>query len=152
MTRYTDAIESGTVGLTSAQSTRSHVILDRLKRFTGGGNITWTGFFPYGATQIGATLNVLQNGSAATSDRMVISTSAGATPLITFTAFGSAGGRFSNTTVGLGTVAIVASAAWQVGPVVEGADVPFQVILSSVDSATDYGLSVTFRRPFTPGM
>lgn len=151
MTLYTDGIESGIKGITSAQSTRAHVICDRVKRFTGGGNITWSTLLPYGAIGITPTLYVLQNGSAATSDRMVISTSAGATTLATFTAFGSATGRFNATTAGLGTVVVVASASWQVGPAVEGSDVPLQVILSSVDSAADYGLIVSFRRPFLPG-
>lgn len=151
MTRYTDNIESGTLGLTSAQSTRAAVSLTRQRRFTGGGNQTWTGVFPYGATGFNANLYIMANGSATTSDRIVISTSAGSTTLCTFASMGSATGLLSGTTTGLGTKTVVASAAFNVGPNVEGADVPFQVILSSIDTATDYGLEMFFRRPFVPG-
>jgi len=151
MTLFGDGIESGILGLTSAQSTRGAVLLTRQRRFPGGGNQTWTGFFPYGSMGFNANLYIIQNGSAATSDRMTISTSAGSTPLCTFAAMGSAGGLLSGTTVGLGTKTVVASAAFQLGPNNEGADIPFQVVLSSVDTATDYGLVMSFRRPFKPG-
>jgi hypothetical protein len=154
MTRFTDGIESGFIGVTSAQSSRAGVLLSRQKRFTGGGNITWSSYFPAGAIGVTATLYVLANGSAATSDRLTIATSAGSTTLCTFTAFGSANGRFNMTTVGVGTVAVNVSASWQL-PGGSNPDpnafVPFTAILSSVDTATDYGLTISFRRPFEPG-
>lgn len=151
MTRFTDNVESGTLGLTSAQSTRASVLLTRQRRFTGGGNQTWTGFLPYGAMGLNASLFIMANGSATTSDRMVISTSAGSTPLVTFSSMGSATGLLTGTMVGLGVKTVVASAAFVIGPNIEGADVPFQVILSSTDTLTDYGLEIFFRRPFLQG-
>lgn len=150
MTRYSDPIESGIVGLTSATSTKAHVQLTRIRRFTGGGNQTWTGFFPYGSLAVDAKLYIAANGSTATSDRFTITTSAGGTTLGTITQIGSAIGVLRNTTTSLGVLSMVASACVAVGPNVVDADVPFQVILSSVDTATDYRLELTFTRPFSP--
>ena len=151
MTRYTDGLESGTLGITSAQSTRSSALMTRQFRFTGGGNQTRTGFLPYGAMGISSTLYILQNGSATTSDRFVVSTSTGATQLFNYTGIGSAQGLIAGNQAGQGVRTIIASACYQVGPNIEGADVPFQIVLSSTDTATDYGLFITFRRPFAPG-
>lgn len=160
MTRFTDSLESGYVGITSAASNRSGAIMARRKRFTGGGNITWTGQFPAGVEAVTATLHILANGSAATSDRLTLIASAGGggglaatTTLVTFSSFGSAVGRASATTAGLATVAVNVSGSWQVGSYSgdPNAFTPFTAILSSVDTATDYGLSITFRRPFKPG-
>lgn len=152
MTTYADGIESGLYGLTSAQSTRAGVVLSRRHRFVGGGNQTWSTMLPYGCTGINSSLYIMSVGSITTSDRIVISTSAGQTALMTYSSFGSATGLLSATTVGLGTRTINSvSAMWEAGPNVEGSDIPIQVILSSVDTATDYGLNLTFRRPFKPG-
>lgn len=152
MTLFGDGIESGIYGLTSAQGTRAHARLERYFRFTGGGNQTRTGFFPYGATGIRPSLHICTNGSTATSDRIVISTSAGATTLCTYSSFGSANGIAGTATiVSLATVTPIVSAMAVVGPNFEGADVPFQIILSSVDTATDYQLFIDFIRPFKPG-
>jgi hypothetical protein len=153
MTLVADGLESGIAGLTSAQSTRGGAILARQRLFTGGGNQTWDGFLPYDAVAVNAVVYIMSQGSAATSDRMVISTSAGTTPLITFSSMGSATGILAATAVGLGTRTVVASAAFRPAPATnpEGSNIPFQVILSSVDTATEYGLSVTFRRRFKPG-
>jgi len=95
----------------------------------------------------------MSQGSAATSDRFVVSLSAGATPLYTFASLGSATGVLEYTTTGLGTRTVVASAAFRPSPATNpaGADVPFQVILSSVDTATEYGLTIEYRRRFAPG-
>jgi len=153
MTLVADNLESGTLGLTSAQSTRAGVTLCRQRFFGGGGNQTWSGFLPYDALGVNASVYIMAQGSAATSDRMVLSTSAGTTALITFSSMGSATGLLSGTTTGLGVKTVVASAAFRPAPVSnpEGADIPFQVILSSVDTATEYGLEVFFRRRFKPG-
>lgn len=152
MTTFGDGIESGNYGLTSAQATRAHVTLRRYRRFIGGGNQTWTGFLPYGATGFTASLHINSQGSATTSDRIVISSSAGSTTLWTISSIGSANGILGSQTVaGLGTVTPVVSACAVVSPNVESADVPFQVILSSVDTATDYSLFLNFIRPFKPG-
>lgn len=152
MTLFADGIESGIQGLTSAQATRSHSLMRRYRRFTGGGNQTWTGFLPYGSIGLTCSLHINSNGSAATSDRITVTSSAGSTALWTFSSMGSANGILGNVTVaGLGTVAPIVSACAVVGPNIEGADVPFQAILSSTDTATDYSLFLTFIRPFKPG-
>lgn len=152
MTLFGDNIESGRIGLTSALGTRSAVRLERYHRFAGGGNQTWTGFLPYGTLGFNSVLYINSQGSGATTDRLTISTSGGATTLQTYTAFGSSQGILASSVVGLGTRTVVASACSQVGPNVEGADIPFQVILSSTDTATSYDLFMTFRRPFKPGI
>lgn len=152
MTLFGDGIESGLLGVTSAQGTRAHVPLNRYRRFTGGGNQTWTGLFPYGAYGFTASLRICTNGSTATSDRIVITTSAGSTTLWTISSMGSANGILGTATVAsLGTVTPIVSACAVLGPNVEGSDIPFQVILSSVDTATDYQLFLNFNRPFKPG-
>lgn len=153
MTLFNDGIESGITGLSSAQSTRAGTLMSRQRIFTGGGNQTWTGFLPYNAVGVNANLYIMAQGSAATTDRIVLSTSAGSTPLVTFASMGSATGLLMSTTTGLGTKTVVASAAFRPAPVSnpEGSDIPFQVILSSVDTATEYGLTINFRRRFAPG-
>lgn len=152
MTLYADGLESGIFGLTSAQATRAHVVMRRYRRFTGGGNQTWTGVLPYGATGLTATLHINSQGSATTSDRIVISSSAGSTTLWTFSSIGSANGIIGSQSVtSLGTSTPVVSACAVLGPNVESADIPFQAILSSVDTATDYSLFLQFIRPFKPG-
>lgn len=151
MTTFADGIESGTYGLTSAQATRAHTTLRRYRRFVNGGNQTWTGFFPYGAIGLTASLHINSQGSATTSDRITITASAGSTTLWTISSMGSANGILGTATVaGLGTVTPIVSACAVLGPNVEGSDVPFQVILSSVDTATDYSLFLNFIRPFRP--
>jgi hypothetical protein len=153
MTLVADNLESGITGLSSAQSTRAGVILSRQRLFTGGGNQTWTGFLPYDTVGVNASVYIMSQGSAATSDAMTITTSAGGTTLLTFSQMGSATGILSGTTTGLGVKTAVASACFRPAPVSnpEGSDIPFRVILSSVDVATEYGLALTFRRRFKPG-
>lgn len=151
MTRFNDTIESGNGYLTESLSSRASVALTRARRFSGGGNQTWTGFFPSNTQCVDVDLYILANGSAATSDRFTLTTSAGATTLATITGVGSAQGFLTHTQAGLGTVSVVASACYQVGPTdYNEVEVPFQVILSSLDTATDYGLLITFRRALTP--
>ena len=149
MTRFSDNIESGIQGLTSAQSSKASVMLTRVHRFVGGGNQTWSTLLPWGSQCLDAKLFISVNGSAATTDRMTSTSSAGATALGTISSIGSAAGVLRVTTVGLGTLAMVASACAQVGPRTEGADIPIQVISSSTDTATDYTLELSFRRPLS---
>lgn len=147
MTRFADGIESGSQAPVSAQASRAGVNLTRTHRFPGGGNQTWTGFFPSNTSGVNASVYIIANGSTATSDTLTITASAGSTPLITFAAMGSATGLLSGTTVGLGTKTVVASACWELNRVgLDEIEVPFRVILSSVDTATDYGLELFFRR------
>lgn len=153
MTTFSDEISSGIYGLASAQSTRAGTLLIRQRRFTGGGNQTWSGLLPYDAVCVNASLYINAQGSATTSDRITFSTSAGSTPLVTFTQVGSATGIIDVTTVGLGVKTVVASACYSPAPSTnpQGAEVPFQVLVSSNDAATDYGIFISFRRRFAPG-
>lgn len=154
MTLVADGLESGITGLTSAQSTRAGAILARQHQFTAlGGNQTWSGFLPYDAVGVNASVYIMGQGSAAQSDTMTISTSAGSTALITFSQMGSAQGLLSGTTVGLGVKTVVASACFRPAPVSnqEGSDVPFRILLSASLDSPEYGVSMTFRRRFKPG-
>lgn len=152
MTLFADGLESGILSVTSALSTRAHSTMRRYRRFQNGGNQTWTGLLPYGTIGLTASLHINVQGSAATSDRITITSSAGSTALWTFSSIGSATGILGvATVVGLGVAAPIVSACAVLGPNVEGADVPFQVILSSVDTATDYSLFLNFIRPFKVG-
>lgn len=151
MTLWADGLESGYTGLSSALSTRAACRMERFRRLVGGGNQTWTGFFPHGTIGFNSVIYINSVGSSTTSDRITISTSAGSTVLQTYTSMGSAQGILGSTVVGLGTRTVNASACCQLGPNVEGSDIPFQVILSSVDTATDYGIFLSFRRPFKVG-
>lgn len=147
MTRFADGIESGLITISSATDSRAAVQLTRTHRFTGGGNQTWNGVFPSNTQGIDANIYIIANGSATTSDTITLTTSAGTTPLGSITAIGSATGLLRVTTAGLGVLNIIASAAHSVGPVtLSDIEVPFRVVLSSVDTATDYRLELTFRR------
>lgn len=144
MTQFSDNIYTGSQAAVSASSSLAPVALTRSFRFTGGGNQTWSGMLPAGAQNIRPRLYIIQDGSAATTDRITFATSAGATTLFTYSSFGSAGGYIGDLTVAaLGTVAIVASAAANLAT---AADIPFTAILSSTDTATDYQLAVDFNR------
>jgi len=154
MTLFADGLESGILGLTSAQSTRAGTVLARQRLFSAGqGNQTWTGFLPYDAVTVMSQLFIMGQGSAAQSDTLTISTSAGSTTLYTFSAFGSAQGLLAGTTVGLGTRTVNASAAFRPAPSTnpEGADIPFRALLSATDTSPEYGLTITYRRRFRPG-
>lgn len=155
MTLFADGLESGIPGLTSAQSTRAGAIICRQRTMQAAANgvATWTGFLPYDTVAIDAKVYINSQGSAATSDRIILSTSAGGTTLMTFASMGSATGILYNTTTGLGTRTVVTSACFRPAPVTnpEGSDIPFQVVLSSVDLAAEYGVVMEFRRRFKPG-
>ena len=151
MTRFADQIESGNVVLTSADSSRAKVRLVRSRVFTGGGNQTWSGVLPSGAENFDVRLYITQQGSTATSDTFTITTSAGGTTLATITAVGSALGVLRTTTTGLGTLSVIASACADIGPNIDGVQVPFRVILSSLDTATSYKLDLEFCRRYKAG-
>lgn len=147
MTRFADNIECGLITISSATDSRAAVQLTRTHRFTGGGNQTWNGIFPSNTQGLDANLYIIANGSATTSDIMTLTTSAGTSPLGSITAIGSATGLLRVSTTGLGVLTIIASAAHSIGPsTLTEVEVPFRVVLSSVDTATDYRLELTFRR------
>lgn len=151
MTRYADNIESGIQAISSANDSRGSVLLTKVRRFTGGGNQTWTGLFPSNTQCVDVKLYIAANGSAATSDTFTISTSAGGTALGTITGVGSAAGLLRGSTTSLGAINLIASACAVIGPATQPNEiqVPFRVIMSSVDTATDYRLVLEYRRALT---
>ena len=153
MTRYADGVESGLDAVSSALASRASVQLTRTHRFTSGGNQTWNGVFPSNTQSVDAALYIIANGSAATSDTFTITTSAGGTALGSISAVGSATGLLRVTTTGLGVLNLIASACHSIGPAAfNEIEVPFRIILSSVDTATDYRLEIMFRRALAPSI
>lgn len=141
MTSYRDNIYSGAPALTSAQSSLSPTVLRRSFRFSGGGAQTQTFVLPSGTQNINAVCYIIQDGSAATTDRITVS--AGGTTLITFSSLGSAGGLLESTADGLGIKAVVASACADLSATDE---VSAAVTLASTDTATVYQVALTFNR------
>lgn len=155
MTRFADAVESGSVSTVSALSSRGSVRITRVRRFTGGGNQSWSGVFPSNTQAIDMKLYIMANGSAGTSDKFVLYTSAAITgkALGTITGVGSATGVLRAPQGALGILNMVASASFQVGPAgYTEVETPFVITLSSVDEATDYGLELSYRRMMTPNI
>jgi len=150
MTIFGDNIYSGNQAITSALQSVSPVQLTRVHTFaqpaTGGAvAVTQTGTFPQGTQNLDAKLFILVNGSATVSDKITVS--AAGTNLLSFTAFGSAGGIVRQTTVGLGTYTPIASAC----AVVTGAanaDLSYSVTFLPVSASisTSYQLQLVFNR------
>lgn len=155
MTRYSDNILSGFQAITSALSSQSAVVLRKTHRFTNASpavGSTQTGVFPPNAQNLTGSLYIIVNGSATVSDKITVS--AAGVNLITFSSFGSAGGFFSGTTAGLGTVTVVASAAANVAAPTSannGGEIPYSVTFlpSSASRSTDYQLILSFNRADT---
>ena len=147
MSRVSDNLFSGRELATSAASSVAPVVLTKTYRILGGANRTVTGVFPSGTQNLDAKVLIIQDGSAATSDTLTISTSAGATTLGTVTSFGSAGGFIGgNSTTSVGTLTMIASACANIGPSTLDVEVPFQLLLSSTDAACDYQVQLIFNR------
>ena len=141
MTTFADNLQSGLEALTSGQSSIAPVVLSRNFRFSGGGAQTQQFVFPVGTQGLNATCYIIQDGSAATTDSIVVS--AGGTTLITFSSMGSAGGLIETTLAGLGTKTVVASACAGLSTT---AEVSAAITLASTDTATDYLVNLTFNR------
>lgn len=139
MTSYRDNIYSGAPALTSAQSSLSPVRLSRTFRFAGNGTQTFV--LPSGVQNLDAKLYIIANGSGATTDAITVS--AGGTTLLTITSFGSASGVLRATTVGLGTLTVIASACANLSAT---AEVSAAATLASVDQAAIYQLELTYER------
>lgn len=143
MTRYSDNIYSGAQGLTSATSSKSAVGLTKTFRFSGGSG-TRNFVLPSGVQNLDAKCYILAQGSAATSDSITVS--ANGTNLITFSGMGSATGVVRQTTAGLGTLTVVASACANLNA---NAEVSAAITLASVDTAADYQVQLFFNRADT---
>lgn len=141
MTTFGDNIQTGLEALTSGQSSIAGAGYTRTFRFTGGGAATQQFVLPAGVQNLDAKLFILQQGSAATTDKITVS--AGGQDYHTFTSFGSALGIVRLTTVGLGTLTSVASACANLSTT---AEVSAAITLASTDTATDYQVQLFFNR------
>jgi len=143
MTVLSDNIFTGNVTPTSALSSKAPAMYTKTYRFTGGGNQTQTGYLPSDIATLDCKLFILVPGSAATTDRLsVISNTV---PYIEISQFGSAQGVLRDRTQGaLGQMKVHATSCYKIGNV--ASEFPISVILSSVDTATDYQLQMMFTR------
>lgn len=107
MTGFSDNIYSGNLAVTSGAASYAPVTLNRTLRFSGASG-TQQFVLPAGVQNLDAKLYIETNGSAATTNSLVVS--AGGTTLLTFSSFGSAGGIVRSTTAALGTYVPIASA------------------------------------------
>lgn len=141
MTGFGDNIYSGLNAVTSGVASKSPVQLCRTFRFTGGGAATQQFVLPTGVQNLDAKCYIMQQGSAATTDKITVS--AGGVDLITFSSMGSATGVVRQTTAALGTLTVVASAC---GNLSATAEVSAAITIASTDTATDYQVEIMFSR------
>lgn len=141
MTGFADNIYSGLQALTSGTASYAPAQFCRTFRFTGGGASTQQFVLPTGVQNLDAKLFIMQQGSAATTDKITVS--AGGQDYHTFTSFGSALGIVRQTTVGLGTLTSVASACANLSTT---AEVSAAITIASTDTATDYQVQIFFSR------
>ncbi len=157
MTLYSDNIYSGFIAATSAAQSAAPVRLSKTHRFTqpaGGGAaaITVTGTFPPNTENLSAALYIIANSSATVSDKITVS--AGGTNLLSITSFGSTSGYFSQTTTGLGTITVIASACYSVAAPAtgqtNGGEIPYSATFLPVSASRgDYQLVFHFNRKDT---
>lgn len=155
MTRYSDNIYSGFQGLTSAQSSKSPVVLRKTYNFSGAGNttaVTLSGTFPPNTQNLAAALYVTNAASATVSDKITVS--AGGTNLIVIDQFGSAAGFANDTKATFARFTVTASACAVVPTPTStsnGGDIPFSVtfVPVSADKVGTYQLQLSFSRSDT---
>lgn len=148
MTRYSDNIYSGFQAPTSAQSSKSSVLLCKTYFVSAGANVTAViaGTLPPNSANINCSVYVVQPGAATTDDNINLYTNGSASngqKVLTFTAIGSAANqRYAPTTY-------VASAAAQPQPPAtnqtNGGEIPFKIVVSSTSTAS-YQIHLTFNR------
>lgn len=148
MTRFSDNIYTGFIGLTSAQSSVSPVMLSQTYVVSAGAgaNSIISGLFPPQTQNLNAGVYVTQNGAATTNDNIVLwinGSAANGQRILSFTAIGSAANaRYAPTTY-------IASAAANPQPPAtnqtNGGEIPFKLITSSVSTAA-YQIHITFNR------
>lgn len=140
MTLFSDGLEVGNLAAVSAGASNTAVLLGRHVDITGNGT-TEQFLLPAGVQNFYASCYIVNNGSAATSDSIVVS--AGGTTLVTFSSMGSANALLDNTIAGKGTVTYVASAC---DVVTTTAEVTANVTLTSVDTAALYRIVAYFQK------
>lgn len=148
MTRYSDNIYSGFQGLTSAQSSKSAVLLGKTYFVSAGAAVTQViaGTFPPNTVNINTGVYVIQAGAATTSDNIILYTNGSASngqKVLSFLAIGSAANqRYAPTSY-------ITSAAAQPQPPAtnqtNGGEIPFKVVVSSTSTAS-YQIHITFNR------
>lgn len=149
MTRYTDNILSGRDALTSADASKSQVGLKRTYFVSAGAgvNVTVSGVFPVGAQNVNAAVYVVQPGAATTNDNIILYANGNAatgSKLLSFLAIGSAANqRYAPTSYITSACVFIPPAA--AGAATYSGEVPFQVIVSSVSTAS-YSIEITFDR------
>lgn len=140
MTGFEDNIYSGLQALTSGLASFSPVRLCRSLRFSGASG-TQTFVLPTGVQNLDAKLFIGAQGSAATTNSLVVS--AGGQTLFTFTSFGSATGIVRQTTTALGTLTVVTSALMNLSTT---AEVTVAATYATTDQAADVQLELMFAR------
>ncbi len=153
MTQFSDNVYSGFIGLTSATSSISPVVLSKTYNFNSTvGSRTATGTLPPGVQNLDARIYITQQGSATASDKITVS--AGGTDLITIDQFGSATGVASVSTASVVRFTYVASACAQ-PPVPtstnNGGEIPFSVtyLKSSANKTGSCQVRISYNRADT---
>lgn len=150
MTQFSDNIYSGFIGLTSALSSVSSVVLSQSYFVSAGAGVNQTisSLFPPQTMNINSAVYVVQQGAATTNDNIVLwvnGSAANGQRILSFTAIGSAANqRYTPTTY------ITSAAANPPLPAssTNGGEIPFKIIVSSVSTAS-YQIQVTFQRQDT---
>lgn len=153
MTRYSDNIYSGFQAATSANSSKSCVVLRKVHNFNATtGSTTLSGTFPPNIQNLTARIFITQQGSATASNKITVS--AGGTDLITISQFGSATGVAGDTKAGVASFTYVASAC--AAPPVpastnNGGEIPYSVtfLKSSADKTGTCQIELSFNRADT---
>lgn len=144
MTRYNDNITSGRArGVLKGNSESSMVMQQTYMVSAGAGvNITVSGTFPTGVTNLDAVVRVIQQGAATTDDNITVYTSGAVsgTKLLSWTAIGSAAN-------GVLSPSYIVSACESLSKTNE---VPYQIVVSSTSTAS-YKIQLRFSRQFGPG-
>lgn len=148
MTRYSDNIYSGNQASTSAQSSKSAVLLCKTYFVSAGTGVTQVipGTLPANTANINCAVYVVQAGGAATDDNIILYTNGSASNgqrVLSFLAIGSAANqRYAPTSY-------ITSAAAQPQPPAtnqtNGVEIPFKFIVSSTSTAS-YQVHLTFSR------
>lgn len=148
MTRYSDNIYSGFQAPTSAQSSKSAVLLCKTYFVSAGTTVTSVipGTFPPNTVNINAAVYVVQQGAATTSDNIILYTNGSASngqKVLSFLAIGSAANVRSAP-----TSYITSAAAMPQPPATNqqnGGEIPFKFVVSSTSTAS-YQIHLTFNR------
>lgn len=141
MTRFSDNIYTGDDAVTSAKASRSGAVFQKTLRFSGASG-TQTFTLPVGVQNLHPALYIMQNGSAAATNKITVS--AGGTTYFTYSSFGSTGGYIPGTTqTGVATFTAVGSAMANLSTT---AEVTCAATYLSTDAAVDCQVCIKFNR------